>query len=127
MPSPGNQGTGAKTAKDHSIAIKEMENMLSDSPSPERASAKIAQMLEVARNEVAVLRLEKGSLKFVYPPELRAAGVIPVSSSAVAARTATTGTSLLSNSFAFTERRTAPALCTIEAWYGADANARPGP
>lgn len=68
--------------------------------SPERASAKIAQMLEVARNEVAVLRLEKGSLKFVYPPELRAAGVIPVSSSAVAARTAATGTSLLSNSFA---------------------------
>jgi hypothetical protein len=96
----GNQGTGAKPAKEHSNAIKELEKMLAESPSPERASSKLAQMLNVARNEVAVLRLEKGSLRFVYPPELRAAGVIPVSSSAVAARTAATGTSLLSNSFA---------------------------
>ncbi len=100
MPSQGSQGTGARPAKDHSIAIKELEKMLADSPSPERASAKLAQMLNVARNEVAVLRLEKGSLRFVYPPELRAAGVIPVSSPAVAARTAATGTSLMSNSFA---------------------------
>ena len=96
----GNQGSGAKLAKDHSNAIKELEKMLAESPSPERASAKLAQMLNVARNEVAVLRLEKGSLRFVHPPELRVAGVIPVSSSAVAARTAATGTSLLSNSFA---------------------------
>jgi len=96
----GNQGTGAKPARDQSVAIKELEKMLAEAPSPERASVKIAQMIKVARNEVAVLRLEKGSLRFVYPPELRAAGVIPVSSSAVAARTASTGTSLLSNSFA---------------------------
>jgi hypothetical protein len=100
MPSQGNQGTAAKPAQDNSNGIKELEKMLAEAPSPDRVSAKLAQILNVARNEVAVLRLEKGSLRFVFPPELRAAGVIPVSSSAVAARTAATGTSLLSNSFA---------------------------
>ena len=100
MSSHSNHGTGAKPAKDNSNAVKDLEKMLTESPSPERVSAKLAQILNVARNEVAVLRLEKGSLRFVFPPELRAAGVIPVSSSAVAARTAATGTSLLSNSFA---------------------------
>lgn len=74
--------------------------MLTESPSPERVSGKLSQILSVSRNEVAMLRVEKGSLRFVYPPELRAAGVIPMSSSAVAARTVATGTSLLSNSFA---------------------------
>jgi hypothetical protein len=100
MSSPSNQGAGAKPAKDNSNGVKELEKMLDESPSPDRVSAKLAQILNVARNEVAVLRLEKGSLRFVFPPELRAAGMIPVSSSAVAARTAATGTSLLSNSFA---------------------------
>ncbi len=100
MSSPGNQGAGAKPAKDNSNGVKELEKMLTESPSPEKVSAKLAQILNVARNEVAVLRMEKGSLRFVFPPELRAAGVIPVSSSAVAARTAVMGTSLLSNSFA---------------------------
>jgi len=100
MLSPSNQGAGAKPTKDNCNGVKELEKMLDESPSPDRVSAKLAQMLNVARNEVAVLRLEKGSLRFVFPPELRAAGIIPVSSSAVAARTAATGTSLLSNSFA---------------------------
>jgi len=100
MLSPSNQGAGAKPAKDNCNGVKELEKMLDESPSPDRVSAKLAQILNVARNEVAVLRLEKGSLRFVFPPELRAAGMIPVSSSAVAARTAATGTSLLSNSFA---------------------------
>jgi hypothetical protein len=100
MLSPSNQGAGAKPTKDNCNGVKELEKMLDESPSPDRVSAKLAQILNVARNEVAVLRLEKGSLRFVFPPELRAAGIIPVSSSAVAARTAATGTSLLSNSFA---------------------------
>ncbi|MFY9562203.1 MAG: GAF domain-containing protein [Terriglobales bacterium] len=99
MSSRGDQGTGAKLAKD-SNGLHELEKMLTESPSPERVSMKLAHILNVNRNEVALLRVEKGSLRFVFPAELRAAGVIPLSSSAVAARTATTGTSLLSNSFA---------------------------
>jgi hypothetical protein len=95
-----NSGAATKAAKDGASGLKDLEKMIADSPSPERVSAKLAQMLNVSRTEVAVLRVEKGSLRFVYPPELRAAGVIPMSSSAVAARTVATGTSLLSNSFA---------------------------
>jgi hypothetical protein len=99
MSSSGNHGA-AKAAKDKSSGLKDLEKMTTESPSAERVSAKIAQMLDVSRNEVALLRVEKGSLRFLFPPELRAAGVIPMSSSAVAARTVATRTSLLSNSFA---------------------------
>jgi len=98
MPSHTHQGAGAKSAKENTI--HDLERMLSDSPSPERACLKLAQILRVQRNEVALLRVEKGSLRFVFPSELRAAGVIPMTGSAVAARTAATGTPLLSNSFA---------------------------
>jgi hypothetical protein len=100
MSSQGNHGAAAKLAKDKSSGLHDLEKMLTDSPSPERVSGKLAQILNVSRNEVALLRVEKGSLRFVFPAELRAAGVIPMSSSAVAARTVATGTSLLSNSFA---------------------------
>jgi hypothetical protein len=96
MSSIGNQGFAAKTAK---ATVSELEKMLSDSPSSDRVCLKLAQILRVRRNEVALLRQEKGSLRFIYPAELRSAGVLPLSGSAVAARTATTRTSLLSNTF----------------------------
>jgi GAF domain len=91
-----NQGAAAKAAK---AGLSELENMLSESPSSDRVCLKLAQILHVRRSEVALLRLEKGSLRFVFPPELRSAGVLPLSGSAVAARTAATKTPLLSNSF----------------------------
>jgi hypothetical protein len=100
MSSQSNHGAAAKPAKDNAAGLRDLEKMVAESPSPERVSAKLAHILNVSRNEVAMLRVEKGSLRFVFPPELRAAGVIPMSSSAVAARTVSTGTSLLSNSFA---------------------------
>jgi len=96
MSSSSNQGTAAKTAK---ATINELENMLSESPNSDRVCLKLAQILRVRRGEVALLRLEKGSLRFVFPPELRAAGVLPLTGSAVAARTASTRTPLLSNTF----------------------------
>ena len=96
MSSTGNQGSAAKAAK---ASVSELENMIAESPSTDRVCQKLAHILHVRRNEVALLRLEKGSLKFIFPPELRAAGVLPLSGSAVAARTASTRTPLLSNSF----------------------------
>lgn len=96
MSSTGNQGTAAKTAK---ATISDLENMVSESPSSDRVCLKLAQFLHVRRSEVALLRLEKGSLRFIFPPELRAAGVLPLTGSAVAARTASTRTPLLSNNF----------------------------
>jgi len=96
MSSNGQQGAGVKPTK---ATMDDLERMLPESPSVDRACLKLAQILHVHRNEVALLRLEKNSLRFVFPPELRAAGVLPLSGSAVAARTAATRTALLSNSF----------------------------
>jgi hypothetical protein len=97
MTATGKQtGAAAKPAKAN---IGELESLISESPSSDRACLKLAQILNVRRNEVALLRIDKGSLRFVYPPELRSAGVLPLSGSAVAARTATTKVPVLSNNF----------------------------
>jgi hypothetical protein len=96
MSSTGNQGSAAKAVK---ASLSELESMLPESPSSDRACVKLAQILRVHRSEVALLRLEKGSLRFIFPPELRSAGVLPLTGSAVAARTAATRTPLLSNTF----------------------------
>ena len=96
MQSTNVHGTGVKPAK---AEMTDLEKMISDSPSAERACAKLAQILHVRRGEIALMRLEKRSLRFVYPAELRSAGEIPLTGSAVAARTAATRTALLSNTF----------------------------
>jgi hypothetical protein len=99
MSSSGNQGSAAKAAKAAKAGVSELESMIAESPSSDRVCLKLAQILQVRRSEVALLRLEKGSLRFIFPPELRSAGVLPLTGSAVAARTAATRTPLLSNAF----------------------------
>jgi hypothetical protein len=96
MSLPGNQGFAVRAAK---AVVADLESMLSESPSSERVCQKLAQILRVRRSEVALFRLDKGSLRFVFPTELRSAGVLPLSGSAVAARTAATRTPVLSNTF----------------------------
>jgi GAF domain-containing protein len=91
-----NHSTGAKSAK---TTLADLETMVSGTPSTDQVCRKLATILNVRRNEVALLRLEKGSLRFIFPPELRSAGVLPLSGSAVAARTASTKSPLLSNNF----------------------------
>ncbi len=54
-------------SKRRSTGFTELEKMIADSPSPERVCLKLSQILRVERNEIALLRLEKGSLRFVYP------------------------------------------------------------
>ena len=80
------------------LDFQELEKLVNQQPTPDRAAAKLAKLLKVQRTEVALLRVQDGMLKFIYPAELRTAGAIPVSSNAVAARTVTTCTSLMSNS-----------------------------
>jgi hypothetical protein len=91
------QGADVRPAQ---AIMEDLERLLPESPNAERVCLKVAQILGVHRNEVALLRLEKNSLRFVFPPELRAAGALPLSGSAVAARTAASRTPSLSNSFA---------------------------
>jgi hypothetical protein len=96
MPSTSTQISAVKASK---VSVSELESMLSESPEPDRVCLKVAKMLGVRRSEVALLRLDKGSLRFIFPPELRSAGLLPLTGSAVAARTAASHTPLLSNTF----------------------------
>jgi len=66
---------------------------------PEKMCAELAKLFGVRRDEVALLRLQGRMLHFVFPAELRAAGAIPLSSSAVAARTASGRKPEVFNSF----------------------------
>jgi hypothetical protein len=97
MSSPANPGSAAKINR---ASVGELEGLLSESPSPDRVCLTLAQILHVCRNEVAILRLEKASLRFIFPPELRSAGALPLTGSSVAVRTAVACTPLLSNTFA---------------------------
>jgi hypothetical protein len=99
MSSHSKQRDEGQPEKESDAGLSAFERVLQESAGPERACQKLARALGVHRHEVALLRLEKSSLRFIYPGELRAAGMIPLSGSAVAARTAATRTALLSNSF----------------------------
>ncbi|MGO9086757.1 MAG: hypothetical protein ACLQBK_16140 [Candidatus Sulfotelmatobacter sp.] len=59
----------------------------------------MAKIFHVKETEVALLELGGSLLNFLYPAELKTAGAIPLSSSAVAARTARTRQAELFNSF----------------------------
>jgi len=101
MASPGIGSAGAQFSK---ALIAELERIGSESLGPEPLCLKLAKILKVNRNEVALLRVEKNSLRFIFPSELREAGFLPLSGSAVAARTASTRSPLLSNNFARVKR-----------------------
>jgi hypothetical protein len=90
-------GTAAAPARGKSS----VESALSQADTPEAFRAAVSKFFSVRPNEVALLRLEKGLLKFVFPDQLKTAGSIPVSSSSsVAAHTASTKKTELFNTFA---------------------------
>jgi GAF domain-containing protein len=89
-------GSGAATAPDP----KAIEATLCSCSDPETFCAELSKLFRVRRTEVALLRLENGLLKFLFPSELKTAGSIPVSSAtAVAAHTVITKKVELFNSF----------------------------
>ncbi len=61
---------------------------IGDGHTVEDLCASIAKALGVRTHEVALLHLERRMLRFLHPVELKSAGAIPLSSTAVAARTA---------------------------------------
>lgn len=65
----------------------------------QRLCVRIAEIFQVKETEVALLELRGKLLHFLYPEELKTAGAIPVSSSAVAARTAQAKKAEIFNSF----------------------------
>jgi hypothetical protein len=60
----------------------------------------LAKIFRVQSTEVALLRLEGGLLRFIFPDHLRTTGAIPLSSKAVAAHTALSKKPEIFNNFA---------------------------
>src|SRR5579859_305913 len=60
----------------------------------------LAKIFQVQFTEVALLRLEGGLLRFIFPEHLRTTGAIPLSSKAVAAHTALSKKPEIFNNFA---------------------------
>jgi len=60
----------------------------------------LAKIFRVQYTEVALLRLDGGLLRFVFPEHLRTTGAIPISSKAVAAHTALSKKAEIFNNFA---------------------------
>lgn len=75
------------------------EFFIGDGRSLEDVCASIAKVFQVRQHEVALLFVDRRMLRFLFPVELRAAGAIPLSSTAVAARTANTNRGELFNNF----------------------------
>ena len=77
-----------------------LEHLLDQDVTPRQVCGVLAKMFEVQQTEVAILRLERGLLHFIFPDELRTAGSIPISSSSIAAHTAISKKSEIFNNFA---------------------------
>jgi len=75
------------------------EFSIGDGRSVEEICAGVAKVFQVRQHEVALLFIDRRMLRFLFPVELRAAGAIPLTSTAVAARTANTKRGELSNNF----------------------------
>src|SRR5581483_6349171 len=68
-------------------------------PTRRSSDLAIAKIFEVKSTEVGLMVVDGEFLKFLFPVELQAAGVIPLSSSAVAARSAALKQAVLFNRF----------------------------
>ena len=83
-----------------------MQSELEKAATPEQCCTQLSAIFHVRPNEVALLRLEEGLLRFLFPGELITAGSIPISSSsAVAAHTAVTRKIELFNNFTSDQTR----------------------
>jgi hypothetical protein len=75
-------------------------SVLGEDVTPLHVSTVLAKVFRVQAAEVALMRLEGGLLKFVFPEHLRTTGAIPISSKAVAAHTALSKKAEIFNNFA---------------------------
>jgi len=101
MASKHKSGQGNSAAAPAAALEASAQQVLARSQTASEFCATLAKLFAVRLSEVAVMRLDRGLLKFVLPEELKTAGAIPVSSSsAIAARTASTKKAEAFNNFA---------------------------
>jgi hypothetical protein len=94
------QETKAMNSTVTSDSLSRFEHLAAGDATAERVCAELAKVFHTKPDEVALLKSEKAALRFLFPPGLKTAGSIPLTSPAVAARTAATRSALLSNNFA---------------------------
>jgi hypothetical protein len=75
-------------------------SVLNEDVTPLEVSMVLAKVFHVQHTEVALLRLDSGLLRFIFPDHLRTTGAIPISSKAVAAHTALSKKAEIFNNFA---------------------------
>jgi len=96
-PNSDQGGTAAAPARASNASV---QHVLGQSATAQQFCAALAKLFGVRPTEVALMRLQKGLLSFLYPEQLKTAGSIPVSSSsAVASHTASTKKTELFNAF----------------------------
>ena len=78
----------------------DFDRLIGASPGPTEFCLELSKLFRVRSSEIALLRLEGGMLKFLFPEQLKTAGTIPLSSSsAIAAHTAISKKLELFNNF----------------------------
>jgi hypothetical protein len=77
-----------------------LEHLIDQDVTPKQVCGVLAKLFNVQQTEVALLRLDRGLLRFVFPDELKTAGSIPISSTSIAAHTAMSKKSEIFNNFA---------------------------
>jgi len=77
-----------------------LEHLIDQDVTPKQVCGVLAKLFNVQQTEVALLRLDRGLLRFVFPDELKTAGSIPISSSSIAAHTAMSKKPEIFNNFA---------------------------
>lgn len=81
--------TRVSAAAEVAAGLEKLEDAVAaESCTVEQICDELSRIFRVRKQEVALLQFQESMLRFLYPPELSSAGMIPVSSSAVAARTA---------------------------------------
>jgi len=81
------------------LKIEQLADLSFPDGNPEEICSRVAEVFEVRKTEVGLLQAAGSLLKFLHPAELKAVGAIPISSSAVAARTARSKRAELFNTF----------------------------
>jgi len=98
-----NQSSGwsrSAAAAAPAIDRRALENQIGKAGDPEQCCTELSRIFGVRPDEIGLLRLENGLLRFLFPRELASGGAIPLSHpTAVAAQTAVARKAVLFNTF----------------------------
>lgn len=95
-----NHGSDPEETAAIASGITALQSSVSDTATADQFCGQLSRIFQVQQTEVALLQLENGCLKFLFPQALKIAGSIPVSSSSsIVAHTAMSKKAELYNNF----------------------------